>query len=233
MGFDTHVLAFGLPIILLGLVHTILFCAISIVAGFFLAFAIALCRLSRRRGLQWSAASFVELFRNTPFLVQAFAIYFILPRIGIRLPATEAGIVVLTLYAGATFSESIRGAILSVPKGQMQAARALGMGHFQAMRRIIFPQMLGYLLPSLTNQTIGLIKESAALSVISVPEMSMAGQIVLGESFSPIETYVMVALLYWALTALVAGVMLKLEHRMVLVQSKQKPALSQTQLTEA
>jgi polar amino acid transport system permease protein len=107
----------------------------------------------------------------------------------------------------------------------MQAARALGMRHFQAMRRIVFPQMLGYLLPSLTNQTIGLIKESAVLSVIGVPEMAMAGQIVLGETFSPVETYVMIAVLYWILTAMVAAAMLRVEHRLVFSRAKSRSEL--------
>jgi polar amino acid transport system permease protein len=232
MAIDTAVIVYGLPIILNGLVHTIMFCAISILAGLFLGLAIALLRLSRHRFLEWPALSFVELFRNTPFLVQAFTIYFIFPRLGLRLDATTAGIVVLTLYASAVFSESIRGAILSVPLGQLQAARALGMAHLQAMRRIIFPQMLGYLLPSLTNQTIGLIKESAVLSVISVPEMSMAGQIVLGESFSPVETYTMVALLYWALTAFVAWGMMRLENRVVIVPARERVTRAVVQTTE-
>jgi polar amino acid transport system permease protein len=131
------------------------------------------------------------------------------------LDATAAGILVLTLYGAAYFTESIRGAILSVPKGQLESARALGMPYLRAMRRIIFPQMLGYLIPSLTNQTIGIIKDSAALSVITVPEIAMAAQIVVGQSFSPIEAYTMVAVLYWLLTAILAAGMMKLERSFV------------------
>ena len=169
--------------------------------------------VSRRPALRLPAMWFVEIFRNTPFLVQAFILYFAFPRLGIRMDATVAGIVVLSLYAGAYFSESIRGGILSVPKGQLETARALGMPYLKAMWRIVLPQSLGYVLPSITNQMIGVIKDSAALSVITVPELSMAAQVVLGESFSPVETYLMVALLYWGLTALVAAVMMYLERR--------------------
>jgi His/Glu/Gln/Arg/opine family amino acid ABC transporter permease subunit len=233
MALDTSVIAFGLPIILVGLLHTTLFCTISIASGFLLAWFLALCRISRHRFLRSAAQVYLEIFRNTPFLVQAFTVYFIFPKFGLRLDATTAGILVLTMYAGANMSESIRGAILSVPKGQMQAARALGMSHFTAMRRIVFPQMLGYLLPSLTNQVIGLIKESAALSVISVPEMSMAGQIVLGESFSPVETYIMIAVLYWVLTAAVATGMRALEHSVVLTPARQKQLVEHFQTTES
>jgi His/Glu/Gln/Arg/opine family amino acid ABC transporter permease subunit len=215
MSFDLSVFSFGMPILLRGLANTVLFCSISILCGFILAIVVALLRLSRRAALRLPALWFIEVIRNTPFLVQAFMIYFALPRLGLRLDATTAGIVVLTVYAGAYFAESIRGAIGSVPKGQFESARALGMPYLRAMRRIVFPQMLGYLLPSLTNQMIGVIKDSAALSVITVPEMSMAAQVVLGVSFSPVETYIMVALLYWALTALLAAGMLQLERRLV------------------
>ena len=150
---------------------------------------------------------FVEIFRNTPFLVQAFILYFAFPRLGIRMDATVAGIVVLTLYAGAYFSELIRGGILSVPKGQLETARALGMPYFKAMWRIVLPQSLGYVLPSITNQMIGVIKDSRCPVRDHRSRAVDGAQIVLGESFSPVETYLMVALLLLGLTALVAAVM--------------------------
>jgi polar amino acid transport system permease protein len=88
------------------------------------------------------------------------------------------------------------------------------MPYLRGMRRIVFPQMLGYLLPALTNQIIGAIKDSAVLSVITAPELSMAAQMVLGESFSPVETYAMVASLYWALIASVSAGLMRLEKRL-------------------
>jgi len=212
---DADFIAYALPILLAGMGHTILFCAISMTIGFALAVGIAFARLSRHGYLRLPAQWFVELVRNTPFLVQAFLVFFALPKLGIRFTATTAGIIVLSLYAAAYFTESIRGAILSVPRGQMEAARAVGMPYFRAMRRIVFPQMLGYLLPSLTNQVIGVIKESAPLSVITVPEAAMAAQVVLGVSFNPVATYIMVALLYWIVTAIVAAIMLRFERRVL------------------
>ena len=134
-------------------------------------------------------------------------------QVEVALDASVAGIIILSLYATANFAEAIRGAILAVPKGQTEAARAVGMPYLMMMRRIVFPQMLGFLIPALTNQVIGVIKESAALSVITVPEITEAAQVVVGQSFSPIETYFMVALLYWALTAIVAAGMARLERR--------------------
>jgi polar amino acid transport system permease protein len=215
MDIELSMVTYAMPILLKGMANTILFCSVSMVIGFVLAVGIALGRFSRHAVLRRSAQWFVELIRNTPFLVQAFLVFFALPKLGVRFNATTAGILVLSLYAAAYFTESIRGAILSVPKGQMEAARAVGMPYFRAMRRIVFPQMLGYLLPSLTNQVIGVIKESAALSVISVPEAAMAAQVVLGVSFNPVDTYIMVALLYWLVTATIAAVMLRVERRVL------------------
>src|SRR6266540_284192 len=148
MTFDLSVFSFGMPILLKGLANTVIFCSISILCGFVLAIVVALLRLSRHAASRLAALWFIEVIRNTPFLVQAFIIYFALPRLGLRFGATTAGILVLTVYAGAYFAESIRGAIGSVPNGQFEAARALGMPYLRAMRRIVFPQMLGYLLPS-------------------------------------------------------------------------------------
>jgi len=233
MTFDLSVFSFGMPILLKGLANTVIFCSISILCGFVLAIVVALLRLSRHAASRLAALWFIEVIRNTPFLVQAFIIYFALPRLGLRFGATTAGILVLTVYAGAYFAESIRGAIGSVPNGQFEAARALGMPYLRAMRRIVFPQMLGYLLPSLTNQMIGVIKDSAALSVITVPEMSMAAQVVLGVSFSPVETYIMVALLYWALTALLAAGMLHLERRLVSGERLPKQSIDLLETTSA
>jgi polar amino acid transport system permease protein len=94
----------------------------------------------------------------------------------------------------------------------VDAARAAGMSHALAMRRIVFPQMMAYLIPPLTNQLIGLIKDSSVLSIITVPELTMATQTVLGTTFAPVEAFSMVALLYWALTASVAALMGYLER---------------------
>ena len=213
MTFDVEVITGSWPVFARGLANTVLFCVVGVAAGLVVGVLVAFARLSRRRPLRWAAGAFVEVVRDTPFLVQVFLIFYVLPAVGVRLAATTAGLCALSLYGGAYFAESIRGAILSVPRGQLDAARAVGMPYALAMRRVVFPQMMGYLLPSLTNQIIGLVKDSAVLSIITVPELTMAAQVVLGTTFSPVETYTMVALLYWALTAAVAAGMLRLERR--------------------
>lgn len=206
MRFDVSVIINSAPALLHGLLNTVLFCTGGTVLGLVVGLAVALTRLSGPKPLRWIAIGYVEVVRDTPFLIQAFLLFFGLAYFGIGLSASTAGLVVLTLYGGANFSELIRAAILSVPKGQMDAARALGLSYFVAMLRVVFPQAWGFLLPSLTNQVVGLIKELAALSVITVPEMALAAQVIVGDTFSPVETYVAVTTLYWLLiTALTTG----------------------------
>jgi His/Glu/Gln/Arg/opine family amino acid ABC transporter permease subunit len=213
MHFDVSVLVRNWPVFARGLGLTLLCCVFAIAGGLVVGSVIAFGRLSRRRWLRRPASLYVEVIRDTPFLVQAFLVYFLLPRYAIRLPATTAGILALGLYAGAGFAESIRGAILSVPRGQVEAARATGMPHLLMMRRIVAPQMMGYLVPALTNQFIGIVKESSVLSIITVPELTMASSLVLGESFAAVEAYTAVALLYWGITLAIALAMGLLERR--------------------
>jgi His/Glu/Gln/Arg/opine family amino acid ABC transporter permease subunit len=207
MSFEPSVISYGLPVLLGGLVNTALFSLTAIALALIAAPLAALARLSRRRWLRWTMTSFVEAVRNTPFLIQAFLFFYGLASLGLRVNAVVAGIVTLSMFGTATFSESFRGAIGSVPRGQMESARAVGMSYGLALRRVVFPQMWGYLIPALANQATGVIKECAVLSVITVPEVAMAAQFVIGETFAPAETYAMVALLYWGLTSAVTGAM--------------------------
>ena len=137
MKFDISVITSNWELFARGLGVTVLFCVVSSVFGLCLGLLVALARLSRSAWLRGPAAAFVEMIRDTPFLVQAFVIFFVIPALGMRISATTAGIAALTLYGGAYFAESIRGAILSVPRGQVDAARASGMSHALAMRRIV------------------------------------------------------------------------------------------------
>jgi len=205
MTFDLSVVRYGLPLLLGGLLNTVLFSLSAIAIALVLAPVIAVGRLSGRAWLRWPATCYVEAVRNTPFLIQAFLFFYGLAALGIRVNAVLAGIMTLSIFGTATFSESFRGAIRSVPRGQLESARAVGMSYRLALQRVIFPQMWGYLIPSLANQAAGVIKECAVLSVITVPEVAMAAQFVIGETFAPAETYAMVAVLYWALTSAVTG----------------------------
>jgi polar amino acid transport system permease protein len=196
-----------------GVANTVLFSAGSIVFGLAVGLLLALGTRSRNRALRLPAFAFIALFRNTPFLIQVFVIYFVLPALGLSLSVATAGLLSLSLFAGAYFAESIRGAIASVPRGQTDAARAFGMSYGLSLRRVVMPQMMGYLLPAMTNNMIGVIKESSILSIITLPELTMATQVIAGETFSLAEAFTVTALIYWALTGALVNAMSKLERR--------------------
>jgi His/Glu/Gln/Arg/opine family amino acid ABC transporter permease subunit len=199
MTFDIAVILQFWPLILKGFGVTIALFVLSVVLSLILGVGVAFARQSRFAMLAWIAISYIELVRNIPFMIQLFLIFFVLPFYGLHMPAFVVGVIVLTFYGSAYFGEIIRGAILSVPKGQLESARAVGMSNMQAMRRVIFPQMLGYFIPPATNQAIMQVKESAITSAITVTEMTMAAQIIQGETYSPIEVFLIISVFYWLL----------------------------------
>ena len=149
-----------------------------------------------------------------PFMIQLFLFFYVLPFYGVRLPAFTVGVIALSAHGCAYFAEIIRGAILSVPKGQLDSARAVGMSNMQAMRHVIFPQMLGYFIPPATNQAVLLVKESSVTSTITVVEMTMAAQIVQGNTFSPVEVFLVISVLYWTLCSSISRLGARLEIKL-------------------
>jgi polar amino acid transport system permease protein len=213
MRFDPQVLIDSWPLLLDGFLLTIRICAFAVLLGFAIAIPLALVKLSRSPLLRGAASAVIELLRNVPFLILLFLVHYGLPFTGVRLPAVVTGTVALALFGAAYYAEVIRAAILAVPRGQMESARAIGMSWLRAMREIVAPQTLRFLVPPATNTTLTLIKESSVLSIITVPEVTYAALRVQGQSFSPIEVFVATALAYWGLTALVAAAAGLLERR--------------------
>jgi His/Glu/Gln/Arg/opine family amino acid ABC transporter permease subunit len=203
MRLDLELMLKYAPLILEGFGLTVAISAASFVIAVIVAMLVAYAATSRNRVLSGLATVYVETIRNLPLLLIVFFLYYVLPFSGVFLPAWFVGVLSISLYAGAYLAEVIRGAIRSVPKGQLESARAIGMSQAQAMRWIIFPQMLGYALPPGTSQTIALIKETSILSTITVPEMTHNAQVVTGITFSPFEVFLMIALLYWAFAAVI------------------------------
>jgi ABC-type amino acid transport system permease subunit len=144
-------------------------------------------------------------------MVVLFLIFYLLPAFGIRLPAFAVGVITLSLYSGAYFSEIMRSAILAVPKGQMESARATGMSPLQALRHVVAPQMMGYFLPPATNQAVLVVKESSILSTITVAELTMASEVIQSYTYSPIEVFVLISILYWLMCTSVTRIGRKLE----------------------
>lgn len=181
--------------------------------GMPLGLVLALGRRSRWKLMRILATSFIEIFRNTPFIIQVFMFFYVLPFYGLYLPAEYVGMVALALFGSAYFAEVIRGGINAVPNGQLESARATGMSDWKAMRYIILPQTLPIILPTMTNQTLSLVKESAVLSTITVSELTMAAIKVQGETFRPFEAFIMIALMYWALNETIAIIMRRVERK--------------------
>lgn len=204
------------PRILLGFWLTIKIVLLAISLALPMGVLLALLQRSRLRVIRWLAIAFIEIFRNTPFIIQVFLIYYVLPFYGLRMPAEVVGILALAAFGSAYFAEVIRAGIDAIPAGQLESARAIGMTDIQAMRNVILPQSLGIILPPLTNQMLSLIKESAILSTITVQEMTMTAIRVQGETFRPFEAFIMIALLYWLLNELVAIGMRRLERRVAI-----------------
>jgi His/Glu/Gln/Arg/opine family amino acid ABC transporter permease subunit len=212
VAFDIDVITTHWPILVEGFGVSVVVASGAFVLGLAAGSVVALMKLSSVPPLRWVAVAYIELFRNVPFLIQIFLAYYMLPFYGLRLSAVMVGTLTLGLYVSAYFAEIIRGAVLSVPRGQMDSAIATGMSRAQALRHVIAPQMLGVLLPPLTSQTLSMVKETSLLSSITVKELTMAGLIVQGITFSPIETFAMVAGLYWAFNTMLAAVALWLER---------------------
>jgi|TARA_B110000211_G_C14055355_1_gene543062 ABC-type amino acid transport system permease subunit len=158
--------------------------------------------------LRWSSIVYIEFLRNIPFLILIFLVFYALPFYGLRLSGLTTGFICLSIYGGAYFAEIFRGGIQSVSKGQFDASKALGLKYGFYMRRVIFPQLYQYIIPPGTNIALTMIKESSLLSMITVAELTYAAHDVNGRTFTPVETFATIALLYW----LISTIFLKLTH---------------------
>ena len=148
------------------------------------------------------ASGYVAIIRGTPLLVQLFIWYYGLPRLGVMLPSFFCGVIGLGLYSAAYVSEIVRGAIMSVERGQNEAARSLGMSSKQAMIKIILPQAIVRMLPPLGNEFIALIKNSALVSLITIHDVMQQGNTIISNTYRDLETYLVIAVIYFVLTSL-------------------------------
>ncbi|WP_298954629.1 amino acid ABC transporter permease [uncultured Methylobacterium sp.] len=213
MTFDPALLIPYLPLLAAGAWLTLQVAAGAFVLGYLLGIVLALVALVPGRLPRLAVAAIVTVLRGIPFILILFLVYYGLPFWGVRLPAVLVGTVALALFAGAYYAEIIRAAILALPRGQFESARAIGMSPLQAMRHVIAPQILRGLVPPSTNMTLTMIKESAVLSSITVPELTYQGLVIQGNTFAPFEVFAAVTLIYWAITAIVAALAHRLERR--------------------
>ncbi|AJY73897.1 amino acid ABC transporter permease [Paenibacillus beijingensis] len=197
MSLDFSVIFEYRQILIDGFVKMIYICAAGLTIGLAVGAVVCAAKMSHSSLLRRCADVYIEWFRGTPFLIQMFILYYVGPNFGLELDATLAGIIGLGIYSGSYFAENYRSGIQSIPRGQIEAARALGMGNAAVFFRIVLPQMMGLILAPMTNNSVSFIKDSAVLSIITVQELSFAGQSVIGQTYRYVEVYAAVALLYW------------------------------------
>jgi polar amino acid transport system permease protein len=202
-----------LPALLKGTVVTLELTACSISLGFVLGIALALGRLYGNRPISLISTGYIQFFRGTPLLVQLFILYYGLPRYDIRLSSFVAGILGLGLNSAAYQAEYFRGAIQSISRGQMMAARAIGMSRFKTIMNIILPQALRIVIPSWSNELIYTLKYSSVAYMIAAPELMAQGKIIAAENFRYFEVFLVVAFIYLVAVLMVSRVLNVVEKR--------------------
>jgi polar amino acid transport system permease protein len=201
-------------VFLRGLGITVLLTLSTMVLATLLAIPVALARMSEYRAIRWPANVFVEFMRATPLILQLIYIYYVLPTAGIKLDPITAAITGLTLHYSAYLSEVFRGGIQSIPKGQTEAALALGLSYWLAFRKVVLPQALRAVLPTLGNYLISLFKDTSLASVVTVQELMFSGQIIAARNFQYFTVYTVTAILYFSVCYPSGQVVRVLEERM-------------------
>jgi putative glutamine transport system permease protein len=203
------------PLLLEGYAMTAVISLLAMLLSLVLGTAVAGLRTSSVRPLRWLAAAYVECFRNTPLLIQLYFYFFGLTRLGLRLTAFQAGVTALAVYTAAYVAEVVRSGILSVDRGQRDAARALGLSYLQTQRFVVLPQALRTVLPPLGNLGIALVKNSALVSSIALADLLYVSDLIQSRTFRTFEVFTAVVVLYLSLTLPLALIVSRLERRLV------------------
>lgn len=205
----------GWPQLLQGALVTVEVTSVSLLLGCVLGLLIGIGRLHPERRLIYSlCTAYLAVIRGTPLLVQLFILFFGLPQFGIMLPAFLCGVLGLGIYSGAYVSEIVRGAIQSIDRGQMEAARSIGLSSRQAMLNVILPQAVVRMIPPLGNEFIALIKNSALVSLLTIHDLMHEGQKIISVSYRSLEVYLAIALMYFVLTGLTTLALRHVEQRL-------------------
>ena len=209
-------LASTFPILMQGLKMTLILTVVSIAIALVLGIVFGLFRVSRSIWLRAIGTTYVDVFRGTPLLVQAFFIYFGIPSaLGFQMTALTAGIITLSLNAGAYMTEIVRGGIQSVDKGQMEAARSLGIGYLPTMRKVILPQAIRTMIPSYVNQFVITLKDTSILSVIGIAELTQTGRLIIARNYQSFTMWLIIGIVYFVVIMALTKLSDRIEHRLV------------------
>ena len=203
------------PRLLAGLALTVEITIISLILAGILGMVFGLLSVSKKKSFRAIALVYVDIVRGTPLLVQAFFIYFGIPAaLGIQSDPVVSGIITLSLNAGGYLAEIVRGGIESISKGQMEAARSLGLPYGMAMRSVILPQAIRTMTPALINQCIITLKDTSLLSVIGVTELTQTGRLIIANNYQSFEVWAIVAMMYFVIIMILSKISKRIERKM-------------------
>lgn len=188
------------PLLLKGVAFTITLTAVSALVGAFLGIACAWVRVYGKGITKWLVSTYVELIRNTPFIVQLFFIFFGLPSLGVKLTAETASVIAMVINLGAYAAEIVRAGIEATPKGQIDAAMSIALKPMQIFRFIVLPQALQKTWPAMVSQIIIVMLGSAVCGQISTEELSFAANLIQSRNFRAFEAFIIATLIYLALS---------------------------------
>lgn len=215
--WDFQIVIDNLPVLLRGLKVTLQLFVIAALVGVPIGLMVGVARLSPKRRITLPAVAFIEVFRNTPVLIQLIWIYYAFPvLLGVRFTPFFAAALALSLYTAAYCAEIFRAGLQSVVRGQWEGAKALGMSRARALRRIILPQACQRMLPALTNRMIELVKVTSLASTLAVTEVMYQGRLLSSSYYRPLEILTVVALLYFCLIWPFSFLAARLERRLAL-----------------
>lgn len=193
----------SLPSLLSGLLVTVEIAVISLILAVILGIILGIFSISKVKILKSIATVYIYIIRGTPLMIQALFLFFgVGQALSIKFDPMIAAIITLTINASAYMAEIFRAGIQAVDNGQMEAARCLGLSYTKAMKKVILPQAIKIMIPSIINQFIVTIKDTSILSVISIRELTLSGQIIIARNFKPLQMYAIMAAMYFILITL-------------------------------
>lgn len=218
MNFSRTLQESGL-LLLQGLQVTVIVSIVSIIFGTIIGFFTSLLSISKSRILRFISGVYIWIIRGTPMIVQAFIVYFGVPQVmqlmdpGFRISADVAGVITLSLNAGAYISEIFRGGINAVDKGQIEAARSLGLSASRTMLKVVLPQAIKISIPSMVNQFIIAVKDTSILSVIGLADLVNKAKVYVGKSYQFFATYILVAVYYLVVISILMAISKRVEKK--------------------
>ena len=219
-GFYFNELMRSLPFFLKGVWMTVAVAGLSLIFGTIIGFIAGIIRAGRNKPGRIIVGLWVDLIRGTPFLVQIFVIFFILPGIGIELEAFPAAVIALTNLTASFITEIVAAGIIAVPKGQREAATASGLSHYQQLRFIVLPQAIRSILPPLVGQYVLLVKDSSVVSAIGVVDITRVGWLTVQRIPEGLMVFGLVGLLYFAICYPLINLSGFLERRMTVASTR-------------